>query len=1326
MFYNNEDDEGDLSPNISSEEFRELAEKNENINNSQLKMKPNLNYSIEQSIDDDEDQKNIAFTSNNNISNRIDSEEKQDYPNMKTNENENYNEQNEHEIINSNENEPKDPSNTQYLEIEKNNKENEIENAKTLENKDKGDDKEANDENGEYNIQNKFISTQNNKLDSNIEKKENEENKYPALNFSYFENDDDNNFFMNNYTDRNNNNFDNNFGNTNDNKNNNYNVNLNNYYNEQNVINNNDKNENKKLNEETINMNNYINKNGNEFENKNNDKNNNILKERNMNYAENEINNNYQAFLNENLNLIQKEMNDDNDNNIENNIANNLDEKSYQAYPINDNKNNGIKEKESKKEDKDNNNDLEKRKNEKKILIKDTNNEEELEENNNINNNNSDSQKYYFSYDNSSNIHSIIQKKPKKIKYDININNDLRKNNEDSLKEAKENEIKKKIKELSPSDINMDITDRKVQILNINNGEEIISKKENISNNIITQKDNYNNYNINDNNNNNIIINQKDNLIIEDQINDKNKDTSNNSINNNYFNKTTIIQKSRNFEKYINNNNADYFKLNKDENKNLVTLTDNNDNIDRNKYLNKNINNNYNNENNNIENLIINPYKNKNLLNQNQYNIYMTNYKNYAKTDNSLKITDSQNMMNTLESFAIKKIDEEEEKRTMELEQETKRLSELEFEKKKLIEEQKEIRQKILEEIERQEKKEKEKKKIMKIKYAESMKKKKEDEERLKQIRIQQEMHLKEINELKYQKQLEEQKLLLLVEGKLNKREIKNYRKSINNEDIFLNTNNQSNNPFITVNDNINFNNIKEREDNKSNINNEYTLRNNNKYYNLNMNKLNNDYSINDNTLNYRENNFNKKKLNGIKTYPLFVDYYDNKENNNFNTNTITNIKNGKVEKNNNINIMQNQYLPTENLYTISTSKNKNFNQITFNPSRVNEKDIEINEYMTFSPSIIPKKETLSLSPNHNLENNQLQAELDQLVSFSPMLSGNNSHNINEYINAENKNQNIVEVMSSTFNEKKIKKNIKKNTLKKSENNIKNKFNDKKNLKEKLINHQENENLKLIKENDLSGNNSFNELNQIKELTSKIKNDIDKRVDTIRNSQNKNIINSEKVLCKAKSSSKINPYLKYQNNTYYNRSNNKFLNGRKESKSKEENKNKCSKFIKETNKEKELLNERNNKYIYGNEEKMLKQKSFMEDFALPSEIKKECLMEINKLDKTKKKDKKSNSQMYYGTSSTSDSRYMSNKSSGTISKIKKYKPVSTFNLQENNNNKVEEFKNYKTSSQRVNYREYINESERNNCTELNENLMNEQNNSKFLLYYKEIYGDNKK
>lgn len=37
----------------------------------------------------------------------------------------------------------------------------------------------------------------------------------------------------------------------------------------------------------------------------------------------------------------------------------------------------------------------------------------------------------------------------------------------------------------------------------------------------------------------------------------------------------------------------------------------------------------------------------------------------------------------------------------------------------------------------------------MKLRYVESMKKKKQDEERLRQIKMQQELHIKEINELK-------------------------------------------------------------------------------------------------------------------------------------------------------------------------------------------------------------------------------------------------------------------------------------------------------------------------------------------------------------------------------------------------------------------------------------------------------------------------------------------------------------------------------------------------------------------------------------------------
>ena len=92
---------------------------------------------------------------------------------------------------------------------------------------------------------------------------------------------------------------------------------------------------------------------------------------------------------------------------------------------------------------------------------------------------------------------------------------------------------------------------------------------------------------------------------------------------------------------------------------------------------------------------------------------------------NSPKLGDSLNM-NTLESVTLKKIDEEEEKRTMELEKEAQKLNELEKEKIKLIEEEKEIRKKIMEEIKRQEEIEKEeKKKRMKLKYVESMRKRK-------------------------------------------------------------------------------------------------------------------------------------------------------------------------------------------------------------------------------------------------------------------------------------------------------------------------------------------------------------------------------------------------------------------------------------------------------------------------------------------------------------------------------------------------------------------------------------------------------------------------
>ena len=62
-----------------------------------------------------------------------------------------------------------------------------------------------------------------------------------------------------------------------------------------------------------------------------------------------------------------------------------------------------------------------------------------------------------------------------------------------------------------------------------------------------------------------------------------------------------------------------------------------------------------------------------------------------------------------------------------------------------------------------------------------------------------------------------------------------------------------------------------------------------------------------------------------------------------------------------------------------------------------------------------------------------------------------------------------------------------------------------------------------------------------------------------------------------------------------------------------------------------------------------------------------------------------------------------------------------------NGEKIEENKNYNTSSQRMYYKDYRKNEEKNSFKELNENdnFMDEQNNFKFMMYYKEIYGDNK-
>ena len=131
MNYQKEDEEEEnLSHNLSSEEFKELTETNDKFNKSKTKVKSNLIYSMDKS--NGEETKKIIYSSNNSEFNNINSDDNNEYLNLKIsseNENENYNAENEHEIINSKEYENNNNfSQNQYQEKMNNNNKDEIDN----------------------------------------------------------------------------------------------------------------------------------------------------------------------------------------------------------------------------------------------------------------------------------------------------------------------------------------------------------------------------------------------------------------------------------------------------------------------------------------------------------------------------------------------------------------------------------------------------------------------------------------------------------------------------------------------------------------------------------------------------------------------------------------------------------------------------------------------------------------------------------------------------------------------------------------------------------------------------------------------------------------------------------------------------------------------------------------------------------------------------------------------------------------------------------------------------------------------------------------------
>lgn len=866
---------------------------------------------------------------------------------------------------------------------------------------------------------------------------------------------------------------------------------------------------------------------------------------------------------------------------------------------------------------------------------KNSNNENILDDNNNQQN------YYYFNYENSYNLRNYYSKKTGKTSFSTEQNTAKKNYNNAEVNSFKEVE----------NQINEAIKTNKEIIENISKKKEKCYK-----NNFIDDKEDSNkNTNTNTNNNtnqNSNEVNKYNNMKKIRYIND----IDSVRIYNNMENKNPFPFKRSNFESNkINSNNL----YQKENDINIINCNMENNNLNNNISFNNNIENNeshnfnnyfYNQENTNTNN---NSYNN---INMNLYpkniveesDMHLNTKNSQQSTINNMTCISSDSMnINTLESITIRKIDEEEQKLTMEIEKEKQRLSQLEQEKMKLIIEEQERRQKILEEIENQEKKEKEKQRKMRKKYEESLIKKKEDEEKLKQLKIEQGKQLKEINELIYKRQQDEEKFVLLAEGKLNKFQRKTYRNSLRKEKNKSNVN-LNKLPFDIV--------IKEKNKNNCGNNgqqiikrmkNNFIVNKDSRLWNVSEKKAN-EFNENNKNNEERKNIFQNKKMlsesRGFKSYQNLNNYNDNNNTNPMNNNKINNkdikMKNDRM--------------------TIDTMT-------------------KINEFMSFSPSINHKKNMFRLSPTNMMDNNnKLNTELEQqIITFSPLLSKEDYTNSINNIEYKEKNFNNNEIHDNQKYpyQKKINKyyknmniNIQKNIDNSSNKNHFMKKN--KDLNEKCNSYKNN----IINESD--DLNSINELKEIKKITSKMANEIEKKIEII----NRNKHNSKHTITKTKSTPKLNSFLKMKNNQSESDYNYEMNNNNKGIMNKNEN----SKVNKNQFK-KSYIELTNN--IINKEVNFKKQKTFIEEYLLPSNIKKECIKEINKMDKDNNgRQDKGNNQMNLENYTYRNNKYLIHKQFDFFDKkVKKEKKL--------NNDINKESKNY-SGRQRSYYNDFLYGTER--------------------------------
>ena len=873
---------------------------------------------------------------------------------------------------------------------------------------------------------------------------------------------------------------------------------------------------------------------------------------------------------------------------------------------------------------------------------------------------------YYFSYDYSTKIKNYDNNNSEKSEMSTAINTAKYKNYPDN----QNNEVKVKEFNIMEETNQNENKNYKTQYITNNKSDYALNQKEqNYINNLKILKSELNEENSKPNS---FIKTYKDIKNISNNINNK-KDLGQklkyyNSTNNLIINEMKQREKETIRENQKITDNNDISSLLQKEYTNIKIINAPQENII------------INNKNSNEKYSYINPPE----YNKNQIIINNTPKKKeieipYSMNNNNMPMIQDQNNLNTLESAVIRNMDEEEEIRTLELEKERQKLAQLEKEKQKLINEEKERRDRIMKEIQRQEEQYLERKKYMRKKYDEKMKKKREDEEKLIRIKEEQKKQLEEIYELKNNRKYDEQKLLMLTEGKFNRKQRNDYMTGISNKTL-----NSNNLPFRI---NIDENNT-DYLMNKTKNNN---IDKSSKYWNFKNNIIEiGDRNSIDNSIENDENDDNYEE-NIIKDNLDFEEIENNSddiEENKFKSiNEFDGISEDKKQKtdrdteNNDIFNVNNKEKENKPIYK---PKNRRMNINNNNPLIKNSNNNNIG-FKTFSPKITLKTKLNNFSPVIEQDINKISTELPE-ISKENLLEENHK---NEKDNKEI-NENVFKIDNEIIveNEQKI------NDLNDKEYYEKKKFsfNRRKDIKDN--------NIKTKYTSPKKG--SFAKLNELREITSKLASEVEKKIE---------LINKNKLISKTKSSPRLEQtytqfdYKKFKiNSDLENNMNNEF--NTKEIINKENDKEKENNKEKEKEKEKLHIN-KSNKYnqliketrieisniINNNHNQSSKTKSLIKEKVLPEEIKKECITELKKIETIAKRKGKENIQ------SNTD------KINKIIDSINRNKNISTL-------------KTYKTATnfnQKMFYNEYLYSNKK--------KIKGQDINQKFLPYYKEIYGE---